>query len=190
MDGKWKSERVPSFFRILFSLPVVVDLDLDLVKLNPHSPSPRLFLKNYQDPLVLSLLTLHATLLTLAVILCRNSSLQIAILLCCFALVRGGEKLNALAAAKWNETFPRRTNYFDDETGVFWSALVSAPLLAVMAVQLASFSLCLFVCLFSFLSSSSCLDFDAHLRRERENTHTHTHTKLHNRSSTCGSRGS
>ena len=111
-----------------------------------------------QEPLVLSLLASHAALLMLTVATRKNQTVQLAILALCFALVRGGEKLNALAADLFRRAsssssssspphHPRRTNYFDDESGVFWSALVSTPLLLVMATQLAS--------LFMFSSSSS-----------------------------------
>jgi hypothetical protein len=139
--------------------------------------------------------------------------LQLAILALCFALVRGGERLNALAAAKWDEVFPRasssspssppsssaprrRTNYFDDESGVFWSALVSAPLLLVMAVQLASFRFSSFFFFFFFffflfvVSSFPLFSLFPLVRflltppLEKERTH-----KNHNRSCTSASRG-
>jgi hypothetical protein len=124
--------------------------------------------KRQQEPLVLTIIASHVLLLALAVTTRGNQAVQLSVLLFCFGLVRGGERLNALAARKFEEFFPasssslpRRTNYFaGDKGGVFWSALVSAPLLLVMAVQLVSFlfvslsrlSLSLFLFLFLLLN--------------------------------------
>ena len=165
--------RISHLVFLLLLLSLVVDL-VDLLKNSKTPPSPlslppplssipSLPFSKPQEPLVLSVLASHAALLALTVATRKSQTAQLAVLILCFALVRGGERLNALAAAKWDELFPssassssssssstahprrKRTNYFDDESGVFWSALVSAPLLLVMATQLASFSFFVFI---------------------------------------------
>ena len=88
---------------------------------------------HHQEPWIQGLLAAHALLLVAVLTTRSRPAAQGACFFLAAAGVRCGEAANAVLAAHWRSLGFRRP-YFDGR-GVFYSCMVSAPLLIVMAVQ-------------------------------------------------------
>lgn len=86
-----------------------------------------------QEPWLAGLVGAHLLLLAAVVALRSNQPFQLMFLIASFTVVRCGEAINKELAGRWRSFAAR--DYFDPG-GAFYSAIVAAPLLAIVCVQL------------------------------------------------------
>jgi inner membrane protein involved in colicin E2 resistance len=92
------------------------------ISLNPISSSIQ--------PLIISLLVVHVLLYILIFSTRRNSNAQIILLVLLSAVVYSGKHLNAYLGSNWKE-LGFTQNYFDPR-GIFFSLMVSTPILILL----------------------------------------------------------
>lgn len=93
---------------------------------------------DWTEPWICGILVTHVVLILLALFTRTRSTVQGTLFVICMSIVYFSENLNDLGRVHW-EKFARQ-RYFD-ANGVFMSAVVSGPLLAVMFIVLINYLL-------------------------------------------------
>ncbi|CAL8467438.1 g6976 [Coccomyxa elongata] len=91
---------------------------------------------DWKEPWLIALLALQALLLISVIVFRKSWNFNLVVLVLAAGLVYNAQRLNKLLAEHWR-SFAGQP-YFDEQ-GVFISAVVSAPLLLTMFVQLVSY---------------------------------------------------
>ncbi|CAK0787368.1 hypothetical protein CVIRNUC_010588 [Coccomyxa viridis] len=91
---------------------------------------------DWTEPWIIGVLATHCLLLVLVLVFRKNWNLNMIIMVAAAAAVYNAQRINSYLHRHW-AAFARQP-YFDEQ-GVFISALMSAPLLAIMLVQLVSY---------------------------------------------------
>ncbi|PNH06883.1 Transmembrane protein 18 [Tetrabaena socialis] len=93
---------------------------------------------DWREPWIIGILAFHVAMFLAAVATRKRTAIQTVVFMLAAGIVFMSERLNRLAGLQW-ERFSTQ-NYFD-ATGVFMSAVVSAPLIIVMFIVLINYLL-------------------------------------------------
>jgi hypothetical protein len=91
---------------------------------------------DWTEPWLVAVLSLHATLLLVAVATRKSETAQTCVFALCAFLVFIAERLNGLASKHWRAFSTQ--DYFDKQ-GVFTTTVFCVPLIAVLVVVLVNF---------------------------------------------------
>mmetsp|Transcript_24583 Transcript_24583/g.67037 ORF Transcript_24583/g.67037 Transcript_24583/m.67037 type:complete len:187 (+) Transcript_24583:112-672(+) len=91
---------------------------------------------NWKEPWIIAILVCQMVLLTLSIMTRKKGGIQAVLFAFACGTIYMGERLNALGAKHWDKFASQ--NYFD-QNGVFFSTMVSGPLLLLLFILLVNY---------------------------------------------------